>query len=112
MEDRVVLYGNDVALLQIRSLVLARSGFAVQCVTRFADLARLSARPPAALMVLCHSLTSMERQGAFDAAHALWPKAEVLVLTCSMEARPANFGVSLNVFAGPRAMVDLCQQLA
>ncbi len=110
MAVAIILYGNKPQLQAIRAQLLMFSGFLASCVSSLSGAAALVSERNVKLMILCHTLTELERRKVVELCGRLWPDLPVISLISS-ESRRTDSGITLNVFDGPQALINLCKRL-
>ena len=68
----IVMYGRNANLLETRKWILNSLGYRVATILHVAEMDRIPSKPPAALLVLCHPLSSKESADAFAQASLRW----------------------------------------
>jgi hypothetical protein len=108
----ILVFGNDITLLETRRLVLERGGYQIYIAADLQAVENIATSEPLALLVLCHTLTPAEGQAAIATTLALRPEVKKLLLTISPGAHPnsEDFEV-LNALAGPRELISTVDRL-
>jgi hypothetical protein len=101
-QTSILVYGLDAALLETRRRVLELSGARVWVATEFFHFDQITRAMEIDLIVLCHSLSTKECDGALALARSRWPQVQSLALLSGQ--RGCEFGPSEQVVdtaAGP-----------
>lgn len=103
----ILISGRDDALLRTRSLVLRHAGYRVS--TTMEPIEPLEASGTA-LLIVCHTLSTAERQQDLSTLASTLPKAKALCLV--PHAGSAIDGAAvLDSFCGPREMLRVVEHL-
>jgi len=108
----ILVYGSDQLLLNTRTMVLEKAGYAVLTAIEASDVERIILSQKISLLVLCHTLSSEKCEAALELAESRRPVIRSLVLTagmtpCSERAHDAI----LSAFDGPRRLVETVEKL-
>ena len=108
----ILIYGHDPMLLDTRSCVLQTAGFQVFTVAELANAAKTMTHQPIDLLLLCHTLTAVERQAAISTARTAQPQIKQLVMiTNAQEAGQEKIeGETLHLFAGASGLIAAVQK--
>ena len=102
----ILVYGRDPLLLETRSWVLEEAGFHVVTSLDLTDAEHKLAGSSVSLMLLCHTLSSRQRNDALNAATRINPSAHRLLLTASTTIPiDAPCEPVLSALEGPRALI-------
>jgi DNA-binding NtrC family response regulator len=109
----VLLFGNDLRLLESRRLVLESAGCTVYTAMRLLAVNQILTERPIDLLILCHSLTTEECERAKSVVEAQSPKVKVLILTAAnfTQCNVRADGV-VNAGEGPKALLECVNQMA
>ena len=111
-QPSVLLYGQDAQLLDIRRLVLERSGYRVDTKLNTAALDPPSSLMEADLLILCHSLSNEQFAAALNVARARSPTLRTLVLTVGHAGFPGQAAeTAIDVMEGPARLVEAVRSL-
>ena len=108
----ILVYGSDPLLLDTRTMVLEKAGYAVFIAREASDVERIVLSQKISLIVLCHTLSSEKCEAALELAESRRPAMRSLVLTagttpCSERSHDAI----LSAFDGPRKLVETVEKL-
>ena len=107
----ILIYGRIPSLLETRQWVLQSRGYRVLAITSLS--AFRSVPPPSpALLILCHSLSSKEREAATALATSRWPTIKHLVLTADNSRNPSGIlGQLLHTMGGPTNLLSMVGEI-
>jgi hypothetical protein len=91
---RILLVGNEFRLLSDRLSALAAAG-AQAVISNPAELETHVGCEPFHVVVLCHTMSDLERRAVTESVHRRWPRIKVLQVLGS-EADFRSFGCVLN----------------
>ena len=80
MRGTILVYGNELLLVEIRGLILGNAGYEVFTAKAFPDAMLLLMNYQIDVCVLCQSLTGEERRGIMETAHSLQPEIKCAVI--------------------------------
>jgi hypothetical protein len=80
MRGTILVYGNELLLVEIRGLILGNAGYEVFTAKAFPDAMLVLMNYQIDVCVLCQSLTDEERRGIVETAHALQPEIKCVVI--------------------------------
>ena len=108
----ILVYGSDPLLVDTRTMVLEKAGYAVFTAREASDVERIVLSQKISLIVLCHTLSSEKCETALELAESRRPAIRSLVLTagttpCSERSQDAV----LSAFDGPRRLVETVENL-
>jgi hypothetical protein len=107
-----VMCGHDQHLLATRQWVLQSRGYRVLTVAHPSKFASIPQNPPIKLLILCHSLSPEECDGATALATARWPEIQSLVLDSDGTRIPAGLlGQLLHTLEGPAKLISVVSQI-
>ena len=110
---RILIYGQDAALLTTRRLVLTHSGLDVTAVLDLRDFAGHVASGSYALFLLCHSLSPEHCERALELTHRLHPGTKNLILSGALSSRSGGPGdATLSAFVDPRTLIHAVHELS
>ena len=107
MYPSVILCGNDTTLLSTRKLVLEQAGLSVQTVLGV-DALRGAA---GVLLVLCYTLSEVERVTAIEQYRSRFPRTKILILGGHARAFPSECCKTLPDYPGPQLFLQRVSQL-
>lgn len=104
--ERILLVGEDFALLATRAAVLAKTVSNITCCNPSEFFEQLP-RDEFALVVLCHSLSDDLLISIAAEIHRRWPQARIVYLSKNMaRSLPLERNVDAHATADPRKLVD------
>lgn len=110
--SRVLIFGQDSALLETRSLLLLHSGFDVTVALDLQSTADLLATRSFDLFILCHSLSPHDCERALALAHSLHPGLKNLILDATLVGSSGRAGdAMLSAFVDPQTLIDTINQI-
>jgi hypothetical protein len=108
----ILLYGHDETLLETRQWVLQSRGYRVVTTLHRAGIESIPQFPAVKLLLLCHSLTPLDRQAAIAVAASRWPEVQSVVLHAENTRTPTGIlGQLLHTMDGPSGLVSLVERL-
>ncbi len=111
-DRRVLIYGVDSELLQIRRLILEKVGIHLQTTTELREPTCEELHLAVDLLILCHTLTMEQSGRAVALAAKLWPHAKCLLLTAGVPERaPSCTAEVLDSWDGPCAFLGCVSRL-
>lgn len=110
-QSTILVYGNDVALLESRAKVLERTGMIVLRLSQKTALEGALLSEPMALLVLCHTLAADEHERALQLATSIRPAMKRLLMTTPKTDKPRQQADLISSSAGPQALVELVNSL-
>jgi hypothetical protein len=107
----VVIFGRNPQLLETRQWVLQSRGYRVFAISQISALRSVQSLSPA-LLILCHSLSSREREAATAFATSRWPAIKHLVLAADSSRNPSGIlGQLLHTMGGPTNLLSMVGEL-
>jgi hypothetical protein len=104
--ERILLVGEDFALLATRAAVLAKTASNITCCNPSEFFEQLP-RDEFALVVLCHSLSDDLLVSIAAEIHRRWPQARIVYLSKNMaQPLPVERDVTALATADPRKLAD------
>ena len=108
----VLIYGHNSSLLETRSWILEKAGFAVNRADSLAQVERLLAGGRKDVLLLCHTLSTEDCVAVERMLEGLCPALKVLALMTRTEACHGPVDASLlSLPTEPSRMVTTLQQL-
>jgi DNA-binding response OmpR family regulator len=101
--QRILCYGSDDFPILSRKLVLEHAGFLVTTTTAAQEFQRLVGSGLFDLVILCHSLSSLDWQTALQTVHEQRPPLRCLSLDAGN--RDAIDGI-VSIMSGPRSLIS------
>ena len=112
MKRRILIYGHDSSLLDIRAALVRSVGFDVLCAYTRSQLEQLMGGDPIDALILCHTISAEEDEAVLLKAKVLQPQMKVLVLNANQgNAIYAEEVATLDIWSGPRALIETLQTL-
>jgi DNA-binding NtrC family response regulator len=106
LKHRVLLYGRDHVLLELRGKVLALSGFETTVTNHFHEVQDLVREQAFDLLILCQTLSDHDCVAALDVAKSQ-PKMKRLLLTHGSRNLPHSmFDGECNPSKGPECLIE------
>lgn len=111
LKSRVLCFGRDLQLLRTRLQVLARAYDAVE-VSSIEELETLPTEPTFQLVLLCHTLSSVESQASAAIIQQRWPHAKIMALTSGVSGAPYEQADAIVLSAqGPVVLLQAIDRL-
>jgi len=108
----IVMLGRNAHLLESRKWALQSRGYRVHTVTHSSGLDEIPATPPAALLVLCHTLSTKERADAVARASKRWKDVKKLLLMRDSSTTPGSvLGQVERILDGPAGLLKKVTEL-
>jgi hypothetical protein len=111
-QSPIVMLGHDEYLLATRQWVLQSRGYRVITAKDASVLTTLPLSPTVRLLVLCHTLSSDERDNAEALASMRWPDVKSLALEAEPGRAPTGIlGQLLHTMDGPGKLLSMVTEL-
>lgn len=103
-QPRILVYGRDLALLETRRLVLESKQEPVAATTDLLEACRYVEVEQPELLILCYTLSELDRASILTVVEQIRPGMKVLVLEADGPPAPHSTPSTLNIFSGPRVL--------
>jgi hypothetical protein len=111
-QSSILIVGHDEHLLATRQWVLQSRGYRVLKTDRASKIASIPREPPVQLLLLCHSLSPLEKADAISLATARWPGIQTLSLAADSSRAPAGIlGRLMHTVDGPAKLISMVDGL-
>ncbi len=107
MYPSVIMCGHNTTLLSTRKLVLEQAGFSVRTAMEIHEIQDTAG----AVLVLCYTLSDIERITAIEGYRSRFPGAKVLILGGHARAFPGKWCKTLTDYSGPELFLERVSQL-
>ena len=110
--ESILVFGRDARLLETRQWVLETAGFRVLVALEPCQLCELVVSQSWDLLLLCHSLSSAERQEAVATAKSAKPEMRYLIITAQTPIHTiGHLEATVSCFDGPMALIVAIRRL-
>ena len=99
----ILIYGRDSQLLDTRCWVLEQADYRVRPVLNLEDAEQAARTEHISVLVLCHSLSTTDREAAIQLLRSIDPELRMLTLTAG---KPAVGEHTVSAFDGPRRLLE------
>lgn len=111
-QPSILIVGSDSGLLESRRMLLERTGSPVWTALSYAGYEHIPSAEPIALLVLCHSLSGLERDRALALAAERWnPLQSLSLISGNIGATAAPGGRVVDAHDGPAHLLDAVAKL-
>jgi len=103
----VLVFGRDHQLVHTRSLILEKAGFHVRTAANLPDIQQLPAQPPIDVMLLCHTLSGDDCDGALAITRDRWPSIQTIAMVSGRsDCGSKSTDASIDASEGPAKLVS------
>ncbi len=108
----ILMLGHDATLLETRQWVLQSRGYSVLSIDSLSAFESIPRTRPVSLLLLCYTLSPVEREGAIAIASSRWPHAVHLALEADQGRAPTGIlGQLLHTQNGPARLISMVGSL-
>ena len=107
----VLIFGNDVSLLETRGLILARAGFLVEVAVSMAEVERAIAEQRPDVLLICHTISGDGCAQVERIATRCQPPVRTVALSSLISGSTARTGTRSSA-SDPLSLINTVQQVA
>ncbi len=107
----VMIFGQDLVLLQTRKLLLSRHGYSVRISVDLEEVERSLRAEPIRLLILCHSLNQEDAAHALALADSTLSIPSLILISGKYGYADCGPGEVLNVLEGPERLAFVVDKL-